>query len=160
MVTTSELSGEKLSQGDSCVICSVLSDFLMCAVTSGLKHRDLNPTSHCLPQYQRGQETSPMQRGTQTSTTAPTLSPALSAATAACDWCPWNLSPGSTQTWALFATALPCAQVRGSDPVWEAPSHLSLRRALSCQNNSIALHWEGREGIVCECSTMSHHPSL
>lgn len=163
-LTTGELSGERLSQGDSsCVMCSVLGNFLMSTVTSGVKHRDLNPTSPSAT-VPKGPGEISNAKGNPNSTKAPTLSPAL-----CCHSSTWWVSLGSVpgicprdqhEPEPSFATAPCCAQVRASAPVWEAPSHLSLRIALSCQNNPIPLHWEGREGAVCECPTVSHHPSL
>lgn len=160
-LTTSELSGERLSQGDSsCVMCSVLGNFLMCTVTSGLKHRAVNPASPSTT-VPKGPGDISNAKGNPNSTKAPTLSPALSAATAARDGCPWDLSPGSARTWALIChspvlctgqSISPC--LGGSFPPLpqESPE-------LPKQSHSPSLGREGRD-CVCGCPTVSHHPSL
>lgn len=55
-------AGIHLIQCDSSYIY-ILSNFLMCVITPGLKHIYLKPTSHSLPHHQISQEALTMQRG-------------------------------------------------------------------------------------------------
>lgn len=143
-------AGIHLIQCDSSYIY-ILSNFLMCIITPGLKHIYLKPTSHSLPHHQISQEALTMQRGNPYQHNSANIQPRANCSCVSL----WQIYPGSAQTWAHACNnPLVVHTLRQSIPALEdtipsRPQQRALQPTYKSITSQRALHWEGKGPWLC-----------